>query len=126
MSEKSSQFDCSEMSAGHSLDDGPALRAVIYVTLAPKGVAAWRMRTHTELRAHSSEVWLTREGHLDDYWLRSGDVVLLKRGERIWLSTDGDAAQITFACQYINPRRGLRRWLGRVRFWFSGGLPIGA
>src|ERR1700757_4300308 len=114
MTESSPQFVCRELSDRGSLGDGLALTVVVHASLAPKRVAAWRMRADTELRVHGTDVWLTREGRLDDYWLRIGDVVRLTRGDRIWLSADGGAAaQLTFASHYIDRRGGFQRWLGR-------------
>jgi hypothetical protein len=126
MTERSPQFDCREVSTQRSLDDDRVLKIIVHVPLAPHRIVGWRMRADAQLRAHGSQIWLTREGRLDDYWLRMGDVVNLKRGERVWLSVDGGAeAHVTFTIQCVDRRAGLRRWLSRMQARLFGGLPIG-
>lgn len=70
MTERSPQFDCCEVSTRRSPDDDSVLKVVVHVPLAPNRASGWRMRADAQLRAHGSEIWVTREGRLDDYWLR--------------------------------------------------------
>ncbi len=67
-------------------------RVVKDVEVHPRQTVSWRLERDAELRIVDESVWLTR--HLDpyDYWLRSGDVVRLSRGEHVWIWSDGERA----------------------------------
>lgn len=60
-------------------------------TLNPGEVTALSMhaaqRLHVE-DAAGMDVWLTRENDSEDYWLRCGGSLLLKRGDELVLSID--------------------------------------
>ncbi|MDN7587537.1 DUF2917 domain-containing protein [Burkholderia seminalis] len=97
-------------------------RIELHFTVAPRTTLAWRARHDAEVRAHDATLWITRLGCLDDYWIRTGDVLRLRRGDRIWISTDDEqpaAASITTA--YVMKRDAwharalarMRRMLGR-------------
>ena len=127
MTESTPQFDCRVLPAGRSLDATPTWMIVVHATLAPASAVSWRMTVDTELRAQGAPVWLTRIGHLDDYWLRPGDVIHLLRGERIWLSAEGEsAAHVTLTSEWHDRRPLLQRWLRRVQTLLWGAVPQGA
>jgi Protein of unknown function (DUF2917) len=44
----------------------------------------------TRLSVEGSPVWVTRSNDVEDYWLHPGSSLHLRRGERLWLSVDGD------------------------------------
>jgi hypothetical protein len=47
--------------------------------------------------AAGTDLWMTREGDPEDYWLDSGEDLLLRRGDQITLSVDpraGDAVRL--------------------------------
>ena len=92
MTESTPQFDCRVLPLGRSFDATSTWMIVLHATLAPAIAMSWRMTVDMELRAQNAPVWLTRAGHLDDYWLRPGDVIRLSRGERVWLSAEGESA----------------------------------
>lgn len=127
MTESTPQFDCRVLSAGRSPDAGSLWTIVVHATLAPASAVSWRMTVDTELRAQGAPVWLTRAGHLDDYWLRPGDVIRLSRGERVWLSAEGDsAAHVTLTSECREQRPLLQRGLRRIQTLLWGGVPQGA
>lgn len=47
------------------------------------------------LQVEHGQVWLTVEGELDDYWLGSGDTLVLPAGRNIVLEADGSASVVT-------------------------------
>ncbi|WP_408500136.1 DUF2917 domain-containing protein [Paraburkholderia sediminicola] len=66
------------------------------LSLLPGQTVSWRVKANAEIRAHGSDVWLTRCLYPYDYRMRPGDVIRLARGERIWLATDRDVStQVT-------------------------------
>ena len=44
----------------------------------------------TRLTVEGASVWVTRSNDVEDYWLCPGSSLHLRRGERLWLSVDGD------------------------------------
>lgn len=127
MTESTPQFDCRVLPLGRSFDATSTWMIVLHATLAPASAMSWRMTVDTELRAQNAPVWLTRAGHLDDYWLRPGDVIRLSRGERVWLSSEGEsAAHVTLTSEWRERRPLLWRWLRRVQALLWGGLPQSA
>lgn len=124
MTESTPQFDCRTLPLRRSQARGETLTIVVHATLQPGNPVGWRVHADTDVRAEGASVWLTRAGCLDDYWLRPGDVVRLARGERVWLSAEGEAPlQVTLTSQCSERRRLLRRWLDRIHAWFSAGAP---
>ena len=58
-------------------------------------------------------VWATRSDDTADYWLEAGHALRLRRGERLWLGAECDAARIAFEM----PARAGERvmgWLARA------------
>jgi hypothetical protein len=65
----------------------------------------------TRLTVQGAGVWVTRSNDVEDYLLDPGDCLRLRRGERLWLSVEGDRpAYVAFAVA-PRPRDGLRDWL---------------
>ncbi|KVN32289.1 hypothetical protein WJ63_06095 [Burkholderia pyrrocinia] len=96
-------------------------RVVLHFAVAPRKTLTWRARHDAELRVHDATLWLTRVGSVDDYWMQPGDVLRLRRGDRIWLSTDEDRpaeASITTVCVARGAR--LQRALARMRRMLRG------
>jgi hypothetical protein len=120
MQHASPQFDCSQLSGDHdAVRETYAPRMVIHLSLVPRQTVSWRVVADCEVRAHGSRVWLTRIFSPHDYWMQVGDVIRIARGERIWLSADGDRpVEVTLTSEYVQRRRLLRRrplrWLRRL------------
>lgn len=99
---------------------------VIHLTLEPGQTLSWRVKANSQIRATGARVWLTRIYSPYDYWLLPGELVRVARGERIWVSTDGDAAaEVTLTCDYVTRGRMLRRWIDRCVNLVSGLLSPG-
>jgi hypothetical protein len=97
---------------------------VIHLAVVPGRTLAWKLSAEAELRVQGARVWLTRIGSPYDYWLQPGDVLRLRRGECIWLSTDGPVpAEALLASTYVEPCGTLRRWLVRCSAPVFGCLP---
>ena len=126
MQHASPQFDCSQLSGDHAAArETHAPRMVIHLSLVPQQTVSWRVCADSEVRAHGSRVWLTRIFSPHDYWMQTGDVIRIARGERIWLSADGDRpVEVTLTSEYVGRRRLLRRrllrWLDGLRIFFCG------
>jgi hypothetical protein len=91
-------------------------RMVIHLALAPGRTLSWRVKANSEIRAFGARVWLTRIYSPYDYWLLPGEMVQVARGERIWVSADGDdPAEVTLSCEYVSRRWTLARWAERWR-----------
>jgi Protein of unknown function (DUF2917) len=126
MQHASPQFDCSQLSGDHAAArETHAPRMVIHLSLVPQQTVSWRVVSDCEVRAHGSRVWLTRIFSPHDYWMQAGDVIRIARGERIWLSADGDRpVEVTLTSEYVGRRRLLRRrslrWLDGLRIFFCG------
>jgi hypothetical protein len=51
----------------------------------------------TRLAVEGAPVWVTRSNDVEDYWLSPGTSLHLRRGERLWLSVEGErSARIGF------------------------------
>ncbi|WP_323120034.1 DUF2917 domain-containing protein [Burkholderia alba] len=91
-------------------------RVEIHFAVEPGATLTWRAPSRAEIRTCGSRVWLTRSNSVDDYWMQPGDVVRLRRGERIWLSTDGPGtAEASITTAYTRRRNTLLGWFSRLR-----------
>jgi hypothetical protein len=98
--------------SAHALSPEMVIRFVVQ----PGYTASWRVRSDSELRVGTARVWVTRVFSPYDYWLQTGDVLRVSRGERIWLSTDANiAAEISLTSAYAVARRPLFKWIERLR-----------
>jgi len=98
--------------SAHALSPEMVIRFVVQ----PGHTASWRVRSDSELRVGTARVWVTRIFSPYDYWLQTGDVLRVSRGERIWLSTDANiAAEISLTSAYAVARRPLFKWIERLR-----------
>jgi hypothetical protein len=73
-----------------------------------------RVTNSTRLTVHGGSVWVTRSNDVEDYWLEPGKTLRLRRGERLWVSTErGAQAQLVF----FVPKRANERainWFARI------------
>jgi hypothetical protein len=67
-------------------------RVVVHFAVQPGATLSWRVDANAELHVQGARVWLTRACSPYDHWLQSGDTFRLQRGERVWVSTDGETA----------------------------------
>ncbi|KUZ68556.1 DUF2917 domain-containing protein [Burkholderia ubonensis] len=96
-------------------------RVVIHFAVAPRKTLTWRAANDAELRAHDATLWVTRLASVDDYWMRPGDVLRIPRGERIWVSTDGDQpAEASITTAYVKHGERLQRALAQMRRMLLG------
>ena len=68
-----------------------ALLTTTVFTLSPGEVTALSMHSAQRLHvedAGGTDLWMTREGDSEDYWLRCGGNLLLRRGDEVVLSID--------------------------------------
>jgi hypothetical protein len=90
-------------------------RVVMHFEVQPGATLSWRVEEHCELNVNSERVWLTRASSPYDYWLQPGYSIQLRRGERVWVSTDGKLAARLSLVTYPRKRRGVfYRWLERL------------
>lgn len=122
-----SDYPCLPGSPSDRLSAGErrAPRMVIHLALTPGQTLTWRVKANSEIRAFGARVWLTRIYSPYDYWLLPGERVRVARGERIWVSTDGDeSAEVTLSCEYAAWLWKMSRWAGRWRDLAFGFLPL--
>lgn len=64
-------------------------KIIVDVVVPPNAVVEWYVLSNCELTVRHARIWLTRDGSDYDFWLMPNVPALsLRRGERIWLSTD--------------------------------------
>jgi hypothetical protein len=109
----SQQFASSGLSSDEAGEAARCPRITIHFSVAPMVTVEWRVRAASELQVTGARVWLTRLSLDYDYWLQPGDTLRLKRGERIWLSVDGDmSADVSLTSDYAWFRPRMSRWFG--------------
>ena len=90
-------------------------KVVVHFSVMPGATLTWRVEADSTLAVQGARLWLTRISSPYDHWLAPGDEFRLQRGERVWLSTDGDAgARVSLSCALPARRGWLGRWLGRL------------
>jgi hypothetical protein len=57
----------------------------------------WRLAQAMQLHVSEGELWLTRDGDSDDYWLRAGESIRLAAGARVCLSAGREGARFVLA-----------------------------
>lgn len=88
---------------------------VVHFMLSPGATHSWRVACDARMNVHDARVWLTRAQSPYDHWLTPGAQLQLTRGERIWMSTDGDgAARVSVRSKLPAVRHPLRRLLCRL------------
>lgn len=95
-------------------------KMVVHFQIAPGATLTWRVAADSTLTVNGARLWLTRISSPYDHWLVPGQTFSLQRGERIWLSTDGErTAHVSLTC--LLPAQGFfRRCLSRL-----AGLSLG-
>ncbi len=90
-------------------------KVVIHFEVQPGATLSWRVEANAELQVQRERVWVTRVTSPYDYWLQPGLSLQLRRGERIWISTDANIAARLSLTAYPSARRGIvGRWLERL------------
>ncbi|ASW02810.1 DUF2917 domain-containing protein [Paraburkholderia aromaticivorans] len=98
-------------------------KVVVHFSVMPGATLTWRVEADSTLAVKDARLWLTRVSSPYDHWLDPGQTFQLHRGERIWLSTDGQcAARVSLSCALPSKGGLFRRWLGRLA-WLSLGPP---
>ncbi|KAF7962308.1 DUF2917 domain-containing protein [Cupriavidus basilensis] len=85
-----------------------ALLTTTVFTLSPGEVTA--LSIHAAQRLHvedagGTDLWITREGDSEDYWLRCGASLLLRRGDEVVLSIDPRAQRAVRLALIAEARR---------------------
>ena len=108
---------------GHGVASGrlrtSGARVVVYVDVHPHQMVSWRLTRDAELRigdTSAGSLWLTRHRDSYDYWMKPGDVVLIARGERVWLTSESDEAiEVSLTSHRVERRGVIARWV--ARYW---------
>ncbi len=88
---------------------------VVHFMLWPGATHSWRVAYDARMHVHDARIWLTRAQSPYDHWLTPGAELQLTRGERVWMSTDGDGAtRVSVRSKLPALRHPLRRWLSRL------------
>ena len=114
--------DDSSLSA-HQQDERQP-KVVVHFSVVPGATLTWRVDTDSTLCVQGARLWLTRVNSPYDHWLDPGNEFRLHRGERVWVSTDGERT-VRVSLSYALPiRPGLvKRWLGRLA-WLGLEAPM--
>ena len=92
-------------------------KVVLHFSVAQGATLTWRVDADSTLSVQGARVWLTRVNSPYDHWLEPGNEFRLRRGERVWLSTDSErGARASLSCALPAKRGFVRRWLG----WLAG------
>jgi hypothetical protein len=87
---------------------------VVHFAVQPGSTMSWRVETDTGLFVQGARVWLTRAASPYDHWLQIGETFRLQRGERVWISVDGNCtARISLTMHPVKSRSVLGRLIGR-------------
>lgn len=122
MHDASPQFDSSGLPARHPAGKSPAPSVVIHLSLVPGQTVSWRLTANAEICVHGSQVWMTRAFSPYDYWIGPSEVIRLARGERIWMSTDGEQpTKVTLTSDYNQQAGFWDRW---ARRWVTAALDM--
>jgi hypothetical protein len=98
-------------------------KVVVHFSVMPGATLTWRVDADSTLAVQGARLWLTRVSSPYDHWLGPGEEFRLQRGERVWLSTDGErAARVSLTSALPAKTGAFRRWLGRLA-WLSLGPP---
>lgn len=115
--------DDSSLVAYRHQQDERLPKVVVHFSVLPGATLTWRVDADSTLAVQGARVWLTRVSSPYDHWLAPGDEFRLQRGDRVWLSTDGEAAAHVSLSSLLPARRGvIGRWLGWLA-WLSVGAP---
>ncbi|OAJ53018.1 hypothetical protein A6V36_11640 [Paraburkholderia ginsengiterrae] len=98
-------------------------KVVVHFSVMPGATLTWRVEADSTLTVQGERLWLTRISSPYDYWLAPGGTFRLQRGERVWLSTDGErAARVSLTCALPTKGGVFRRWLGKLVWLRMGPL----
>jgi hypothetical protein len=117
MTESSSSIKlCDPQRHRSRLHNGALHRIVLHIEVLPGQTLSWRIDADSEIRVLDSGVWVTRHHSPYDYWPQPGDVLRVMRGERIWISNEGNQkAEVTVSRDLAPRDRQLRsRWLSSL------------
>ena len=88
----------------------------VMVEITAGETASFKVARSTQVQVQCGAVWLSRSLDAGDYFLFDGDVLTLRRGERLWLSADGvPAARLAFQVARAPVEHGLMGWAARAR-----------
>lgn len=85
-------------------------QVVVLLAISPGATLSWRLTADTQLRVSGAQIWLTRVRSPYDHWLAPGNELRLLRGERIWVTVEGDRPARLALTSALPRQRG---WLGR-------------
>ena len=125
MDEASQQFVCPQLPRQESQEPIGLPRMVVHLAVPVGTTITWRARSDSEVRVCGSHIWLTRVESPYDYWMKPGDILRVKRGERIWISTDSDTpAEVSITTAYAVRGGIVHRWVVRLQECALGALAI--
>jgi hypothetical protein len=65
--------------------------------IAPGETVPMMIAHSTRVSVQGAPIWVTRSNDVEDYWLVPGRSLRLRRGERLWLSVEGEGhARVAF------------------------------
>jgi hypothetical protein len=99
--------------------DFPLPAQSIHFAVPPLRTLTWRLNAPATLRTHTAQVWVTRARSPYDHWVQPGETLRLERGERIWISTEGDVAARVVITSAWRPPMDVRHGIERLAAWLA-------
>jgi hypothetical protein len=102
----------------HDVHDDPLPALSLHFAVPCNQTLTWRLAADSTLRIYGAQVWVTRARSPYDHWLNPGETLRLARGERIWLSTEGNLpARVTLTSAWQPRFATLRKAFGKLTAW---------
>ncbi|ABC37832.1 DUF2917 domain-containing protein [Burkholderia thailandensis] len=73
--------------------------------IQPGETVPMKVARSTRLTVRGASVWATRSNDVADYFLLPGDTLKLRRGERLWLSVDGETSACVSFSAIVPPQQ---------------------
>ncbi|ASL48822.1 hypothetical protein bAD24_p00595 (plasmid) [Burkholderia sp. AD24] len=109
------QSTCSSSLGGDRCKGTRLPKMTIRSSIAGGTTGSHRLSADSEFSVDVGHVWLTRIFPPYEYRVQPGDVIRLRRGERIWLVADTDvSAEIRLTSTDVEDRRMVREWIARI------------
>ncbi|AJY41161.1 DUF2917 domain-containing protein [Burkholderia humptydooensis] len=93
--------------------------------IQPGETVPMKVARSTRLTVRGAPVWATRSNDVHDYFLCAGETLKLRRGERLWLSADGETSACVSFSMIVPPQQaavsGIMRLAARFVALFRDG-----
>jgi hypothetical protein len=93
--------------------DEHATTVVVHIAIPRGTLRTWRIHADATLHVQGARIWVTRICSPYDFWVQPHGELRLRRGERIWISVDGDCtAHVSLTSPITQTNRMWSKWTG--------------